>query len=167
MTIQPITPENCHLLPPYELMIWSLDQVIAQGEMSSSGSACYYRSPRSTRKVNRCAVGHCIPDRDYTAEIEGSSVGNTFFAGVSSDSHQQLSLRMLDRTIGRRFSRDQLAVLRFCQRVHDGAANFHYFSETVRNIKALPKEPLTARILARAVISTDACDTLISEIKAQ
>jgi hypothetical protein len=66
---------------------------------------CAYKDTSRNRK---CAVGHCIPTKDYSPDIEGLSVGNlmrrleigdkrTQFLRLSQDAHDNSRLDMQSR----------------------------------------------------------------------
>lgn len=114
--VTPITAENCHLLTPSALFVWSLNKVIDQGCRAMSkdhAGACQYRGSGG----NKCAVGHCIPDSHYDKEMEGANIRGLFLPAHSLGSLGRTHVRLFEEM--QRFSLAQQTALYTAQVVHD------------------------------------------------
>lgn len=148
MTIQPITPENCHLSTPYGLLIWSLDQVVAQGTRSHDPSdhACKYRKQEPDGTLLKCGVGHCITDHEYSSKMESSAMVAVLDAYSSGTMPTHEPTRLLFLAMIRRFDWRQMKALQYAQWVHDFALTFEIFKQQVARIKLYDPDRLMEEI---------------------
>lgn len=160
-----ITDETSHTLHDFALIEWCLDKVAEQGERAAGFGGCKYRYHPKEGGTLKCAVGHCIPDRQYSLNVEG---GTLFAIGHMCKPKLRKSKKM-DRVLEGRFDLRQLQMLCFAQAVHDNSSSFEVFLEKLKELKDMNqflRESLIIRIslnhiaTARSFLTTPQEDVL-------
>ena len=137
MEVIKINAKNCHTLEPGQLLLWILRGLIDQGVRSTNPDtgACRYRGESEDGKVLKCAAGMCIPDEDYSYQMEGAPVISVLTAG---------------RYFSSRFSSLQIKVLAATQNIHDTKAfksPLMYWQRAYESLGAMPEDLLHVRIV--------------------